>query len=162
MRPSLVPPIVMVCRWARPCIMPTRFSLRVSTQRTGRSSRRAAQAITSGVPVDADLGAEPAAHVGGDDPHRARLQPHRPGHRVPGQLRVLGAGPDGQAAIGPARRGRADLQRHRGQPLVGERALDHDVAAAERIGRGWSPPEPTTLVSVPVNSRVWSAGRRPG
>ncbi len=35
------------CRWARPCVIPTRFSLRVSVQRTGRPVRRAAQATAS-------------------------------------------------------------------------------------------------------------------
>ena len=47
MRPSEVPPSVTVCSWARPCVIPTRFSLRVSTQRSGRPVFRAAQATTS-------------------------------------------------------------------------------------------------------------------
>ena len=34
----------MVCSWARPCVIPTRFSLRVSTQRSARPVFLAAQA----------------------------------------------------------------------------------------------------------------------
>ena len=36
----------MSCCWARPWVIPTRFSLRVSAQRTARPVRRAAQATT--------------------------------------------------------------------------------------------------------------------
>ena len=32
MRPSRLPPILTVCRWARPWVIPSRFSLRVSVQ----------------------------------------------------------------------------------------------------------------------------------
>ena len=42
--PSRLPPILMWCSWARPWVMPTRFSLRVSVQRRARPVFLAAQA----------------------------------------------------------------------------------------------------------------------
>src|SRR6266700_2268330 len=45
MWPSRSPPILMWCTWARPWVMPIRFSLRVSAQRTGRPVCLAAQAM---------------------------------------------------------------------------------------------------------------------
>ena len=45
MWPSRSPPILMWCTWARPWVMPSRFSLRVSTQRTGLPVCLAAQAM---------------------------------------------------------------------------------------------------------------------
>ena len=44
MCPSRSPPILMWCSWARPCVIAIRFSLRVSTQRTGLPVCLAAQA----------------------------------------------------------------------------------------------------------------------
>ena len=41
--PSRRPPIVTVWRWARPWVIPTRFSFLVSAQRAGRPSRLATQ-----------------------------------------------------------------------------------------------------------------------
>ena len=38
---------------------------------------------------------------------------------------------NGQLAVGPPGRGGAPLQRHRGEPLVHDRPLDHDIAAVE-------------------------------
>ena len=46
MCPSLPPPILMWCSCARPWVIATRFSLRVSTQRTGRPMCLAAHATT--------------------------------------------------------------------------------------------------------------------
>src|SRR5262249_16107460 len=46
-RRSLVPPILMVCRWARPCVIAIRFSVRVSVQRRARPVCLAAQATSS-------------------------------------------------------------------------------------------------------------------
>ena len=46
-RPSRRPPMVTVWRCARPCAMATRFSCRVSAQRAGRPSWRAAQHTTA-------------------------------------------------------------------------------------------------------------------
>ena len=48
MWPSPVPPILMWCRCARPWVMAVRFSLRDSTQRTGRPVCLAAHATTIG------------------------------------------------------------------------------------------------------------------
>ncbi len=42
--PSFLPPMVIVLRCARPWVIETMFSLRVSDHRTGRPARRAAQA----------------------------------------------------------------------------------------------------------------------
>jgi len=39
--------MVTVWTWARPCVIPTRFSPRVSVQRAGRPSRRATQHTTA-------------------------------------------------------------------------------------------------------------------
>ena len=55
--------------------MPTMFSLRVSTQRTGRPVWRAAQRDRDHLPVHGDLGAEAAADVRRDHPDGGRLQP---------------------------------------------------------------------------------------
>ena len=45
--PSRLPPIVTVCRCARPCVIPTRFSPRASAQRAGRPTCRATQHTTA-------------------------------------------------------------------------------------------------------------------
>ena len=45
MWPSRLPPIFMCCSWARPCVIATRFSLRVSAQRSARPVFLAAQAM---------------------------------------------------------------------------------------------------------------------
>ena len=44
MRPSRLPPIFMRCSWARPCVIATMFSLRVSAQHSARPVFLAAQA----------------------------------------------------------------------------------------------------------------------
>ncbi len=91
-----------------------------------------------GVPVRGDLGTEATADVRRDDPHLRRVQAERLGHLIPGLLRVLRAGPQGEPTFRPGGGGRADLQRDRGHPLVRERALHHDVAAVERAVRRWA------------------------
>jgi hypothetical protein len=45
--PSRLPPMVIFWTCARPWVMPTRFSLRVSVQRAGRPSSRATQQTTA-------------------------------------------------------------------------------------------------------------------
>ncbi len=47
MRPSRLPPMVISWRWARPCVIPTMFSLRVSAQRSARPVRLAAHATAT-------------------------------------------------------------------------------------------------------------------
>ena len=83
------------------------------------------------VPVEADLGAEPAADVGGDDPDGTGVEPEHTGQDEPGDLRVLGAHPGGQLAVFPGGGGGPALQRDRGEPLVLDGPLDDDLAAVK-------------------------------
>jgi hypothetical protein len=84
-----------------------------------------------GVPVDSDLGAEPATHVGDDHPDAVGVEPERAGQHEAADLRVLAAHPDRQLAVLPGGGGGAALHRHRRDPLVHDVALDHDVTAVE-------------------------------
>ena len=84
------------------------------------------------VPVNGDLGAEPAAHVRRDHPDGVGREPERASHDEPGDLRVLRAHPDGQLAVGPAGRDGTPLHRHRRDTLVGDGPFDHHLAVAER------------------------------
>ena len=131
-RPSLVPPIVTDCRWARPCVIPTRFSLRVSVQRTARPVRLAAQATAITSRSMPTLAPNPPPTSGVITRIAARVQAQHPGQDEPGDLRVLRAHPDGQLAVRPARAATA-------RPSIGTGAsrwlmmvlADHHVTAVE-------------------------------
>ena len=94
------------------------FSLRVSSPAHRPADLPAQPAEQQLLGVAADLGAEPAADVGGDHPHLLGLEPVGRGERVAGAVGVLGARPLDEAAVDPRRRRRAHLERHGRDPLV--------------------------------------------
>jgi hypothetical protein len=84
------------------------------------------------VSVDADLGPEPAAHVGHDHTDLVRSHAQRPSEDEPTQLRVLRAMPHGQLAARVAGRGGPALHRQAGDALVDDVLLDDHLARLER------------------------------
>ena len=84
--------------------------------------------------VAADLGAETAADVGGDDPHPVLVQPVGRRHRVAQAVGVLGRAPQHEPPVHPGGSGRPTLQRGRRQPLVDDALAHHDVAARSPSG----------------------------
>ena len=82
------------------------------------------------------LGPETAAHIWGHHPHGGLVEPVEAGQGVPHPVRGLGGGVERQpgAVGGPFDRRRPGLQRHGRQPLVGQRAGHHDLAAREVDG----------------------------
>ena len=84
------------------------------------------------VPVDADLGAEAAAHVGHHHANLVRGHAQDAAQDEAAHLRVLRAVPDGQLAVFEGGRRRASLHRQAGQPLVDDVLLDDHLAGAER------------------------------
>ena len=86
--------------------------------------------------VGAELGAERAAHVRGDDPERGLIDAEQVGQGLAGALRALVRDPGRQPAVRPVDRGRGPgLHRSRRDPLVDDGAGDDDLAAVEQIGR---------------------------
>ena len=108
-----------------------KFSERVSVHFTGRLSRMAQKADHL-VGVDRDLAAEPAAHLGGDDPYLVFRHAGYQRAEEAGDVRVLAGAPDGQFAHGtqPARHRRARLHG------VGHQALLDDGVANDYVGLG--------------------------
>ena len=83
--------------------------------------------------VLAVLGAEAAADVGGDHPHLLGGEPERLPHSRRGAVGLLGARPDREPAVAPARRRGARLHRSRRHPLVAEAPAHHHLAAVEEV-----------------------------
>jgi hypothetical protein len=84
--------------------------------------------------VGAELGAERAAHVRGDDPHAGLVEAEHGGQRVAGALRALVGDPGGQPAIlAPLGRSRPGLHRRGRDPLVHDGPLDHHLAPFEQV-----------------------------
>ena len=137
MRPSRLPPILMRCSWARPCVIATRFSLRVSAQHSARPVFLAAQArviVSRSMPI---LAPNPPPTSG--DHHADLLGRHAQGagQDEPAHLRVLRTGPDGQLAVLVADGRGPPLHREAGDPLVDDVLLDDHLAGVERrvVGR---------------------------
>ena len=114
-----VPPIVTVCTCARPCVIATMFSERVSTQVTGRSRRCGEPRDQRVLGVGAELGAERAADGRRDDVHLLGRHAEHPGQRALGALRALVRDPGGQpVVVVPHRGGGAHLERRDRDALV--------------------------------------------
>ncbi len=153
-------------RWARPCTMPEQVfaaGLRPADRAAGvLGGRRDADHV----PVHPDLGTEPAADIGRDDPDRRRVKAQPAGDRVPRDLRVLGAAPDGEPVHRPRTPPRRAPPAAPGQP-AGSRS---SARSPRRSRRSWrrrsSPPFPfrTTLLSDAGNSSTspLSAAPAPG
>lgn len=110
------------------------FSLRVSRQRNAAGLRRddTQQRLLG---VAADLGAEAAPHIGGDDLHERRVDTVGGGDGGAGALRALGAEPLVQpAVVAPRDRRAANLQRAGCGALVDEATLHHHFAVGEEVG----------------------------
>ena len=86
--------------------------------------------------VAPDLGAEPTADVGRQDPHLIGLDPCGRGDRIARALRVLGRQPHVQAPVDPRRRATARLERARRDALVHDALVDDDLAALEELRTG--------------------------
>ena len=85
--------------------------------------------------VGAELGAERAAHVRGDDPDRRLVDAEQAGQAGAGALRALARDPRRQPAAGiPGGRRRPGLHRGRRHPLVEDRPGDDHLAAVEQVG----------------------------
>ena len=135
MVPSGRPPMVRSWTWARPWTMASMFSLRVSTQRTGRPQRRASQGTSRSSGWAPALARTPA-DVGGDDPHLARLQAEGARHHGVDAVGVLGGAPHDQAAVDPGGGRGPHLQRAGGQPLVDDPLADDDLAGLGPLALG--------------------------
>jgi hypothetical protein len=86
--------------------------------------------------VGAELGAERATHVRGDDPHQARVDAEHARQRPARPLRALVRDVGRQPAVrAPGRGGGPGLHRSGRDPLVDDGAGDDDLAAVEQIGR---------------------------
>jgi hypothetical protein len=84
--------------------------------------------------VGAELGAERAAHVRGDDPHRGLVDPEHGGQGAAGTLGTLVRDPRRQPAVGvPGRSRRAGLHRSRRDPLVHDGPGDDYLAPREQV-----------------------------
>ena len=86
--------------------------------------------------VGADLGAEAAADVGGDDADLAGLEPVGGLDRRHRALGVLGREPLVEPTVDPRHRRAAHLERARGDPLVDDPLRDDDLAALEELVAG--------------------------
>ena len=116
--PSFEPPIVIVCRWARPCVMAIRFSYLVSVHRTGRPSCLAIQQtmMCSGSAPNLAPNAPPTSGV---MTRTSRLDAEMPGDGAFCALGALVGDPGDQAAVvAPDRGGGAAFHRGRRDPLV--------------------------------------------
>ena len=89
------------------------------------------------IAVDADLGAEAAAHIGHHHANLVRGHAQDAAQDEAAHLRVLRAVPDGQLAVFEGGRRRAALHRQAGDPLVDDVLLDDHLAGVERgvVGR---------------------------
>ena len=135
--PSRVAPSSTSCTCPRPCVMPRRFSWRLSIQRTARPDlvreRRHYQLLR----VDAALGAEPAA-----DPRRAHaylrdVETERAGNLSLHAEHGLRRRPDRQRPIGLRHRDTAvGLHGHRRHALVRHAHPNDDVGVVEELGVG--------------------------
>ncbi len=85
--------------------------------------------------VQPELGPEPTADVGDDDPDVGCSTPLTAATR-PAPVRDLRRRPLVQPAVGPRRRRRADLERARGEALVHEPARDDHLATVEELVAG--------------------------
>ena len=117
----------------RPWPIATRFSLRVSVQRTGRPVARASQA-TSTSSVERPLAPKPPPTSGRDHPHLLGLEPERGRQPVAVLVRGLGREPDRQPAVVlEPRGGGARLDRAGGDALAGDAARRDHLAAVEQL-----------------------------
>ena len=83
--------------------------------------------------IEDRLHPEPTAHVGRDDADAVLGQAEDPGQAVARQVRDLGAGPEGELALGrvPVRDPAAPFERRRRLPVRAEGALHHDGRAGQ-------------------------------
>ena len=84
--------------------------------------------------VGAELRAEGAADVRGDDVHLLRLEAEQPGQATLGALRALVGYPRGHPPVlAPHGRAGSGLHRGRRDPLVQDRPRGHDLALVEQV-----------------------------
>jgi hypothetical protein len=158
--------MVTVWRWARPWVIPTRFSFRVSVQRAGRPSRRATQHTTacSGSAPNLAPNAPPTSGV------MIRIRPGRsracPASAALGTLRALVGDPRRQPAVRPpGARPRPGSPSGPARP-AGWRSSGRPPPRSRRTGRpssaSGSPKVAATLVPAAGNStgpnRPWRVG----
>jgi hypothetical protein len=84
--------------------------------------------------INGKLGAESAAYLRGDDPHRGLRKAQAPRDFVAHAVRDLGGRPDGQRRLPAIARGHdpAWLDRNAGQPLIADSGTDDLGGAGER------------------------------
>ena len=144
--------MVTVCTCARPCVIATMFSERVSTQRDRAVRAGAPASATSACSTSAPNfapNAPPTAGVmtrtcSGGSPSILASEALR-------ALRALVRAATRQPAVAaPCRRAGAYLQRRHRDALVEDLARDHDLAVGEDVGSsGSSPPMSTMFVPAP-------------
>ena len=127
--------MVIIWRWARPCVIATRFSFRVSDQRAGRPSCRATQQTTacSGSAPNLAPNAPPTSGVmirrlAGSIASIAARAPRVPCAPWFGIQAVT------PAVFSPGGRGRPGLHRRRGHPLIDDGPADYHLTAVEQAG----------------------------
>ena len=116
--------------------MATMFSERVSTQRDRPAECLASQRDDGVLRVGAELRAEGAADVRGDDVHLLGVEPEHRANCACVPCAPWFGHPDGEPAVlAPGRGGGADLQRHRRDALVDDLLGDDDLAPGEEVRR---------------------------
>ena len=163
MVPSRRPPISTCCTWARPWPRPSIVSDRVSSQRSGRSSRLRQPRDEQLVGRRPRLGAEPAHRRRGRS--RGRRRRRAPRHATSAAFTACAFWLLDQNVSRPSsphsRRHRAHLERARRHPLVDDALAHHHLAAVEQVVASWPNVEPKGDVGARRRERGRPRSARP-